>query len=111
MDLKNLIFENVYFNKIFLSIALIVLIMSFRTLVAKSLNKATSMKIDKRRKWFVNLNSMVSFLIIITIFLIWSNEIKTLAFSLAAILVSIIIASKEFSLNFFGGIFKITQKT
>ncbi|PIK15647.1 mechanosensitive ion channel domain-containing protein [Halobacteriovorax sp. JY17] len=111
MDFKNLIFDNVYSNKIFLSLTIFIVVMILRMFVAKGLNNATNMKIDKRRRWFVNLNSMVSFLILISFFLIWSNEIKTIAFSLAAILVAIVIASKEFTLNFFGGLFKITQNS
>lgn len=111
MDFKNFIFENVYFNKLFISIVALIVIISFRITIARALNNASNMKIERRRKWFVNLNSFVSFLIVVTIFILWSHELKSLAFSLAAILVSIIIASKEFSLNFFGGIFKLTQKS
>jgi len=111
MDLKNLIFDNLYFNKIFLSVAALIIIIVFRLSIARALNNATNMKIERRRKWFVNLNSFVSFLIVLTIFILWTDELKTLAFSLAAILVSLIIASKEFILNFFGGVFKLTQKS
>ncbi len=111
MDLKNLVFDNVYMNKVLLSVVALICIFIFRAIIARALNNATSMKIERRRKWFVNLNSFISFLILLTTAILWADELKSLAFSLAAILVAIIIASKEFILNFFGGIFKISQNS
>ncbi|WP_372654928.1 mechanosensitive ion channel family protein [Halobacteriovorax sp.] len=98
-------------NKVLLSVVALICIFIFRAIIARALNNATSMKIERRRKWFVNLNSFISFLILLTTAILWADELKSLAFSLAAILVAIIIASKEFILNFFGGIFKISQNS
>lgn len=111
MDLKNLIFEDLALNKIVISALIIIFIFTLRIAVAQALNNATSMAIEKRRKYFVNLNSIITFIVIFSIFLIWSEELRSLALSLAAILVAIIIASKELILNFMGGIFKLTQNT
>jgi small-conductance mechanosensitive channel len=111
MNIKNLIFENLTLNKVVLSIFLVIFILMIRLAVARALNNAAKMPIERRRRYFVNLNSVISFLILFSVFLIWNDEIRSLALSLAAILVAFIIASKEFILNFMGGIFKLTQKS
>ncbi|WP_164848303.1 mechanosensitive ion channel family protein [Halobacteriovorax sp. HLS] len=75
------------------------------------LNNSKSMSVDRKRKYFVNVNSATTFLIVFTALFIWNEEIRSLAFSLAAILVAIVLACKELILNFMGGIFKLTQNS
>ncbi|OUR94072.1 hypothetical protein A9Q84_18335 [Halobacteriovorax marinus] len=111
MDIKNFIFDNQALNKIVISLFIIVFIFFLRLIVARALDNAVKMAIDKRRRYFVNLNSGITLVIIFSIFLIWNDELRSLALSLAAILVAVIIASKELLLNFMGGIFKLTQNS
>jgi len=111
MNISNLFFENLTLNKVVFSLFFIIFVFILRLAIAGALNNAAKMPIEKRRRYFVNLNSITSILILFSVFLIWSDEIRSLALSLAAILVAFIIASKELVLNFMGGIFKLTQKS
>lgn len=111
MDYKNFIFEDLTLNKLSISIIFLVGIIVLRTAFASILNSSKSMSVERKRKYFVNLNSTTTFLILFSALFIWDEELRSLAFSLAAILVAIVLACKELILNFMGGIFKLTQNT
>lgn len=111
MDYKNLIFENLTINKLVVSVSLFLVIMILRATMAKILNSSKSMTVERKRKYFVNVNSTATFFILFSALFIWNNELRSLAFSLAAIVVAIVLACKELILNFMGGIFKLTQNS
>ncbi len=66
-------------------------------------------KKDKRSK--INMiNNIFTILIIIAIFNIWSEEIQKFAFSIAAFIVAIVLATREFIQCFIGFIYIITSR-
>ena len=111
MDYKNLIFEDLTLNKLVVTITVMSVILILRASLAGILNSSKSMTVERKRKYFVNVNSITTFLIIFSALFIWNDELRSLAFSLAAIVVAIVLACKELILNFMGGVFKITQNS
>jgi small-conductance mechanosensitive channel len=111
MDYKNIIFEDLTLNKISISFLVIAGALVLRAGLASILNSSKSMTVERKRKYFVNVNSTTTFLIAFSVLFIWNDELRSLAFSLAAILVAIVLACKELILNFMGGIFKLTQNS
>lgn len=69
----------------------------------------TKSKKDKRTK--INLvNNLFTILLIIAIFNIWSEEIQKFAFSIAAFIVAIVLATREFIQCFIGFIYLLSSR-
>lgn len=77
----------------------------FSTIIAK--NKF--LELEQKRKWSVNVGSVFTFLLFVSVVGLWANEIRTLAISLIALAVALTIATKELLLCVCGGIFRATN--
>jgi len=64
------------------------------------------MRIENKRKWTVNTNSFFSILLFIALAFVWVNQLQTFAFSITAIAVAIVLATKELIQCFTGAIYK-----
>tara|TARA_R100001143_G_scaffold63387_1_gene70088 strand:- start:25398 stop:26285 length:888 start_codon:yes stop_codon:yes gene_type:complete len=62
--------------------------------------------IDLRRRWFVQIRNGLILMFILGIILIWGQELRTLAFSVVAIAVAFVVATKELILCVTGSIIK-----
>lgn len=65
---------------------------------------------DTKRKWLSSVKNITLILIIFMFFMMWGKELRTLAFSLAAVAVAIVIAFKEIIMCFIGGILKAATR-
>jgi len=61
---------------------------------------------DLRRKWIVQSRNGFLFLILFGLIIIWGDELRTLAFSLVAIAVAFVVATKELILCITGSVLK-----
>ena len=77
-----------------------------RFTINKILKNSSTMQLHNKRKMMVNTNSTLSILVFIGLILVWSNELRDLALSLAAIAVASVIATKEFIMCFTGTMYK-----
>lgn len=89
----------------FLFFALMFLI---RHLLIRAVHQINFKKIDTKRKWLSSMKNITLIIIIIMFFMMWGKELRTLAFSVAAVAVAIVIAFKEIIMCIVGGFLKTT---
>lgn len=109
MDLSYLNLSEHYFNKALLVLVLFFILVFIRIVAGKILTNAKRMPVEQKRRFFVNLNFFLTLFFLLSMAVIWTDEIKSLALSVAAIMVALVIATKEFTINLLGGFFKIAQ--
>lgn len=100
------VFQGLTWTQIGATFITVVAIFILRHLVISWIKHRKNISINRRRKWTVNANSAFSFLLIISIILIWSSELQTMAFSFVAIAAALAIATKEVLACFTGGLYK-----
>lgn len=94
-------------NKLIITSAFVIVFFTVKYLIVK-LIKGKSKK-DKRLQ--INLvNNLFTIFMIIAIFNIWSEEIQKFAFSIAAFIVAIVLATREFIQCFIGFIYIISSR-
>ncbi|TMM42542.1 mechanosensitive ion channel family protein [Colwellia ponticola] len=99
--------EFVLNNKFLLTFLLICTFFIFKFLILKLIEKKSTQ--DKRLK--INIvNNIFSLLIILVVFNIWSEEIQKFAFSIAAFIVAIVLATREFIQCFIGFIYLLSSR-
>ncbi len=91
--------------KLLTSVLVVVLLHVFKRLVLKVIRKQSSKKGDDRRNQINILEQLGNAFIIIALMMIWSSEIQTLAISIAAFMVAIVLATREFIQCFMGFIY------
>ena len=77
-----------------------------RFLLIRAVQKINFKGQDTKRKWLSSIRNITLILIIFMFFMVWGQELRTLAFSLAALAVAIVIAFKEIIMCFVSGILK-----
>jgi len=65
---------------------------------------------DTKRKWLSSVRNISLILIVFMFFMMWGEELRTLAFSVAAVAVAIVIAFKEIIMCFIGGLMKTATR-
>lgn len=109
--MKNLnvesIVEFLFQHKFILTALFMMMFYMLKALIIKIIKRKS--KQSKRLK--INMvNNIFSLLVIILIFNIWSNEIQKFAFSIAAFIVAIVLATREFIQCFIGFIYIISSR-
>lgn len=64
------------------------------------------MPLEIKRQWHVNINSLISLIVLIGLIFIWQNELQSLAISIVAFGVAIVVATKEVWMCLTGGIYR-----
>jgi small-conductance mechanosensitive channel len=98
------ILHSPYFNYTIASVASALLIFILKRFI-QALIRRSEMVAVERRKWVRRVQNFSFFILIIVLMIIWSHEVKGLAFGLAAFAVAMVIAFKEVILCLMGGIF------
>lgn len=94
-------------NKLVITSVFIIIIFLVKYSIVKIIKRKS--KEDKRTQ--VNMvNNLFTILMIITIFNIWSEEIQKFAFSIAAFIVAIVLATREFIQCFIGFIYLLSSR-
>ena len=102
-SLSELLFE----HKIVVTLLLIFAFFMFKHLIIKIIKRKS--KQDKRVQ--INMvNNIFTMLIIIMIFNVWSVEIQKFAFSIAAFIVAIVLATREFIQCFIGFLYLLSSR-
>jgi small-conductance mechanosensitive channel len=94
---------NFLMNNFNLSSTLLLLLCTF---VLKTLNT----KLLTNRYWRIVIKNLLNLLLLVGLFVIWTNEIKSFGISIIAIAAAVAIATKEFILCFVGGVYKAINK-
>ena len=97
-------------NKTLVTVVLAIVIITVKLVITRFIKKrAKKKKVDKR--FTVNLlNNIFNFALIFMVFNIWSIEIQKFAFSIAAFVVAIVLATREFIQCFIGFIYVISNR-
>lgn len=94
-------------NKLVITSVFIIIIF----LIKYSIVKIIKRKSQKDKRPQINMvNNIFTILIIITLFNIWSEEIQKFAFSIAAFIVAIVLATREFIQCFIGFIYLLSSR-
>jgi small-conductance mechanosensitive channel len=84
---------------------LLIIVVVLRYLSGRFIRK-TVVSQELRRKWIVQTRNALILLLLLGLILIWGEELRTLAFSVVAIAVALVIATKELILCVTGSILK-----
>ena len=79
----------------FRSILLLILVVSVRTLVLRLIRRSSNLTLETKQQWALTLRNLAFIIILVGLIMIWTNEIRSLALSLAAVAVAVTIGFKE----------------
>lgn len=97
--------------KLWSSIALLVLVIVIREFIIKSIHKRAKRKGTDRRSTISTIRNLTNFLAFIAIFILWSDDIKDFALSIAAFTVAIILATREYVQCLLGFVYLSSTRT
>lgn len=89
------------------SVVLILFVLVMKILSTNTVKRSKIRSIDLKRKWFAWIRSMSILTFFVGSVIIWASEIQTLAFSLTAIAVAIVLSTKELIICILGSVFKL----
>ncbi|WP_448211903.1 mechanosensitive ion channel family protein [Colwellia sp. MEBiC06753] len=82
-------------NKLIVSILLLLLIVPLKLLAVRVIKRKYAKKGEDKRYLINNLRNLINVITVIMLFVIWSTELQRFAFSIAAFIVAIVLATKE----------------
>ncbi|HEY4485048.1 MAG TPA: mechanosensitive ion channel domain-containing protein [Nitrospiria bacterium] len=82
-------------------------VLIIRALLVRTVLKSQSLSIEVRRRWAVGIRNVLAGVFILGGVLIWAHEINTLAVSLVAIAVALVLATKEMILCISGTVLRL----
>ena len=97
-------FLGIYQRELVFSIILIVVVLLLRSMGTRAVLRYEGLSIDVRRRWVVVLRNASVLLLLFGLLSIWAEELRTLAVSLIAFAVALVIATKELILCASGAI-------
>ena len=109
MKLLDLIRNTPWADNAIASLIVIVAVLVLRSLLLRSINKATIKSSELRRRWIVQIRNGTFFLVLFALTVIWATELRTLALSLVAILVALVLSTKELILCLTGSFLKASS--
>ena len=96
--------------KFLASVLLLVVLHFFKKGLLRLIKRRSSRKGEDRRNQINILEQLGNALIIILLMMVWSSEIQTLAISIAAFMVAIVLATREFIQCFMGFIYYLSAR-
>lgn len=93
-------------TKTVVSVVFIAIVLGIRLLLARWLSRKASLPAEQRRKWLVRSRNAFFLVIAAGLIFIWVNELRTLAVSMLAIAVALVLATKELILCFSGAVLR-----
>lgn len=105
--LINLIDHNPYASKILGSIGVVVAALLIRFVLRRSIRVASIPSLELRRRWILQIRTLTLIIIFLGLIIIWATEIQTVAISLVAIVLGVVIATKELIACFTGSMLRL----
>ncbi|WP_371186751.1 mechanosensitive ion channel domain-containing protein [Thalassotalea maritima] len=96
-------------NKIFITIAIIIVIRLITRMTIAWIKRDNDFLNEKHRKWISRSKNLSVIAIIVMLVSLWWTELQTFALSIAAIAAAIVIASKELILCFSGSVLRASS--
>ena len=91
------------------SLTWIICVLILRQFLVQRLRHSGIQSADLRRQWIVQIRNGCFLLVLLGLVVIWATEIRTIALSLLAILVALVLATKELILCLTGSFFKASS--
>lgn len=91
-----------------MSLALIAVLWGVRVLLARVVRRKTEILSADQRRWTRMVKNLIWAMIVLGLILIWAPQLRTVALSLAAFVVAIVIATKEVILCFTGAFMRVS---
>lgn len=105
VDLSNpLVFD------LFGSLLLLVLLLVARLLAVRLIRRRAEVPAHLQRRWIANVKNLVLFVLVVGLVLIWAPQLRTLALSLTAVAVAIVVATKELILCISGSVMRASSR-
>lgn len=95
---------------VLMTAGLVVLLFVFRAFFLKRISSWNVASYDVKRRWIVQVRNLSVGLFLLGLLIIWSPFMKTFAFSLTALAVAFVIATKELILCLMGGLLKVSAR-
>jgi len=108
--LNNFVLSDSMISLISSSVILIVSVLALRSLLSRFIRRSVAAT-ELRRKWLVQSRNGLLLLLLLGLILIWGEELRTLALSIVAIAVALVIATKELILCIIGTLLKTVSKS
>lgn len=108
--LNNFVISDSMISLISSSVILIVSVLALRSLLGRFIRRSVAAT-ELRRKWLVQSRNGLLLLLLLGLILIWGEELRTLALSIVAIAVALVIATKELILCIIGTLLKTVSKS
>jgi small-conductance mechanosensitive channel len=96
-------------NKQLLSYVLIILLLLVRVFFVYLIKRNSSILTEKQRQWVTRIKSVTWLIIFFGLFGIWWSELSNFAFSITAVALALVIATKELILCFSGALMRTSS--
>ena len=101
--------ETLSIGQVVISCSIFLLAIILRIIIFKILNKSETILRENKRRIMVNTSSFLYCFVFFGLLFIWSSELRSLAFSVAALGVAFVLATKELIASFTGSIYKASN--
>ncbi len=101
---------NIEIQKVILSLILLATLLLLRFLALRWLNRFTFAATEDKRRWIVSLRNAFFAVFILGLIIIWAMELQSIALSLAAVAVALVLALKEIFLCISGGFMRTSSR-
>jgi small-conductance mechanosensitive channel len=95
-------------TRIVMSLVLVLVLWALRVVLARVVRRKTEILSADQRRWTRTVKNLVWALIVLGLILIWAPQLRTVALSLAAFVVAIVIATKEVILCCMGAFMRVS---
>lgn len=111
MEKAQVVIDFLLTHKLVFSALIIITISLLRKLVLSKIRGEVAFVSEKQRNWMSRTKNGTFIITVLTLFVLWQSEISEFAFSVAAIAVAIVVASKEIILCFTGSIQRASSRS
>lgn len=110
METIRTVIEQLLSSKLVVTLLVILCVALIRRLMLSRIRGEATLLTDKQRKWMSITKNGASVFLLLSVIIIWQQEISQFAFSVAAISVAIVVAAKEIILCFTGSIQRASSR-
>lgn len=107
---ENLTVSGSLLNLLVSTAVLIITVIIFRLLITRYIRKSVT-STELRRRWLVQSRNGLVLLLLMGLVFIWGEELRTLALSLVAIAIALVVATKELILCITGSLLKAVSSS
>ncbi|NVD45009.1 mechanosensitive ion channel domain-containing protein [Qipengyuania atrilutea] len=84
-----------YTSDAFASVSLLLVLFAARLIVGRALRRRKDLTEQVARRWTANLRNLLLLVAVIGLVMIWAPQLRTFALSLTAVVVALVVATKE----------------